>query len=44
MPTQRKKTTSKKFRKTKKQMGSEPKKIEKPSHPLSHFIKKKRWK
>ena len=41
MPTHRKKTTSKKFRKTKKQMGSEPKKIEKPSHPLSHFIKKK---
>lgn len=41
MPTQRKKTTSKKYRKTKKQMGNETKKIEKPYHPLSHFIKKK---
>ena len=41
MPTHRKKTTGKKYRKTKKQMGNEPQKVEYPKHPLSKFIIKK---
>ena len=41
MPTQRKKILRKKYRKTKKQMGNETKKIEYPKHPLSPFIKRR---